>query len=133
MNAKYVVPFFALLSIALFINAKKVKVKVEAKQQADTIVVYSADARAIIDQKCFGCHNPESKSEKARKKLMWDKLPQLSKAAQLKTVNGILEVLSKGEMPPEKYLQFKPEGKLSEAEVKTLTAWAETNAKKLMQ
>lgn len=133
MKTHYLIPFLAALTVGLFIRAQKVEVTAESKQQVDTVVAYTADARAIIDKKCFGCHNPDSKNEKARKKLMWDELPKLAKAKQLKTVNDMLEVLGKGEMPPEKFLQFKPEAKLSEAEVQTLTGWAESNAKKLMQ
>lgn len=45
----------------------------------------------------------------------------------------MLEVLAEGKMPPEKFLEFKPEAKLTEAEANTLTEWAETNAKKLMK
>ena len=46
-------------------------------------------------------------------------------------MNEVLEVLAEGEMPPEKFLQFKPEAKLTEAEITTLSSWAEANAKKL--
>jgi Haem-binding domain len=62
---------------------------------------------------------------------MWDELPKLSKAKQLKTVNDMLEVLSEGSMPPEKFLATKPEAKLTDEEKNTLFAWAEANAKKL--
>lgn len=134
MKTKFTVPFLAVLSVCLFIRAQKIDSAPESQVQAvDTVVAYTAEARAIIDQKCFGCHNPESKNEKGKKKLQWDELPKLAKASQSKTMNDMLEVLAEGSMPPEKFLQFKPEAKLTEAEVTTLTAWAETNAKKLMK
>jgi hypothetical protein len=132
MKTRFLIPFLAVLAVSLFIRAQRIEVDADYKiQQVDTVVTYSTEARAIIDQKCFGCHNPEAKNEKSKKKLQWDELPKLPKAKQLKTINDMLEVLAEGSMPPEKFLQFKPEAKLTEAEVTTLTTWAETNAKKL--
>lgn len=134
MKTNYAIPALAILAVCLFIRAQRISPDADLKSQAvDTVVVYTADARAIIDQKCFGCHNPESKNEKARKKLMWDDLPKLAKDKQLKTVNDMMEVLAEGKMPPAKFLEFKPEAKLSEAESNTLANWAEANAKKLMR
>ena len=134
MKTTYALSVLAVLTLGLFIRAQKVEPVKESKiQSVDTVVSYSAEARAIIDQKCFGCHNPKGKNEKARKKLMWDELPTLAKSAQSKKVNDILEVLDEGSMPPEKFLEFKPEAKLTEGEAKVLTAWAEENAKKLLQ
>jgi cytochrome c551/c552 len=134
MKTKFTVPIIAVLSVCLFIRAQKIDPTPDGKvQSVDTIVVYTADARAIIDQKCFGCHNPEAKNEKARKKLMWDELPKLAKDKQLKTMNDMLEVMGEGKMPPAKFLEFKPEAKLTDAEAKTLTDWAEANAIKLMK
>ena len=134
MKTSLIVTLIAGGTALLFIRAGRVQVAPESKAQgADTVVNYTVDARAIIDKKCFGCHNPEAKNEKARKKLMWDELPKLAKDKQLKVVNDILEVLGEGSMPPEKFLQMKPEAKLSEDEVNALTEWAEANAKKLMK
>ena len=133
MKTNYFIPFLAIIAVCLFIRAQKIDLTESKQETADTVVAYTADARAIIDQKCFGCHNPEAKNEKARKKLMWDDLPKLAKDKQLKTVNAMLEVLAESKMPPAKFLEFKPEAKLTEAEASTLTAWAETNAKKLMK
>ena len=134
MKTKLTISVLTLLVVCLFIRAQRIDPAPESKlQSVDTVVAYTADARAIIDQKCFGCHNPEAKNEKSKKKLMWDDLPKLAKAKQLKTMNDMLEVLAEGKMPPAKFLEFKPEAKLTEAEATTLTAWAEDNAKKLMK
>lgn len=131
MKIPFLISLMALLFCCLFIQAKKVPGPATTTQAADTVVSYSVEARAIIDQKCFGCHNPEAKNEKAKKKLLWDDLPKNAKAKQLKSMNDMLEVLAEGSMPPEKFLQFKPEAKLTEAEITTLSTWAEANAKKL--
>ena len=134
MKTTYTILFLALIAVCLFIRAQRIDPAPESKlQTVDTVVAYTADARAIIDNKCFGCHNPEAKNEKARKKLMWDELPKLAKDKQLKTMNDMLEVMAESKMPPAKFLEFKPEAKLTEAEATTLTNWAEANAKKLMK
>ncbi len=123
----------ALASSFLFIRAQQVPSPVNPQEPVDTVINYAVEARAIIDQKCFGCHNPEAKNEKAKKKFMWDELPKSARQNQLKVMNDLLEVLNEGKMPPEKFLQFKPEAKLTEAESSTLWAWAGANAKKLNQ
>jgi hypothetical protein len=131
MKTPLFISLLALVFCSLFIQAKKAPIAKSKIQTVDTVITYSVEARAIIDQKCFGCHNPEAKNEKARKKLMWDELPKNAKAKQLKLMNDMLEVLAEGKMPPEKFLEFKPEAKLTETEITTLSTWAEANAKKL--
>jgi hypothetical protein len=122
----------AAMACFLFIRGNKIE-QTTGIIYADTIVVFSADARAIIDNKCFGCHNPESKNEKAKKKLQWDQIPALPKAKQVSLMDEVLEVLEKGEMPPQKFLESKPEAKLTEDEVKVLKEWASANADMLMK
>lgn len=83
-----------------------------------------ADVKAVVDQKCYGCHNANSKNEKAKEKFDWDATGELKKAKRMAAMDKIAEVLEKGEMPPQKFLEFKPEGKLSDAELATLKAWS---------
>lgn len=80
--------------------------------------------KAIVDQKCYGCHNAESKNEKGKKKLDWDEFEASKKAKQLATKGKIVEVLESGDMPPAKFLENKPEGKLTETELATLLEWS---------
>jgi cytochrome c551/c552 len=123
----------ACVAIFLFVRSNKIEKQDQLPANPDTVVVFSPEARAIIDNKCFGCHNPESKNEKAKKKLQWDNIPTLAKAKQIAMLDEILEVLEKGEMPPAKFLEMKPEARLTEEEAKLLTDWANTNADKLMK
>jgi hypothetical protein len=126
-------PIAALLITVFFIQAKKPS-KIENNYLlADTVIEFTPEVRVVIDQKCFGCHNPNAKNEKAKGKLQWDSIAYLSKAKQIATMDDIIEVLEKGSMPPEKYLSFKPEAKLTEEEVKLLTEWANANADRLLK
>jgi len=80
--------------------------------------------KAIVEQKCYGCHNAESKNEKGKKKLDWDEFEASKKSMQLATKGKIAEVLESGDMPPAKFLENKPEGKLTETELATLIEWS---------
>jgi uncharacterized membrane protein len=102
--------------------------------KADTMVIaYSGKVKAIIDNKCYGCHNPKSRSEKAKGKLNWDALPTLSKVDQISRLDKIVKVLDKGEMPPKKYLEHKPEGKLTSEETIILRDWAQKTSDILLK
>jgi hypothetical protein len=83
-----------------------------------------ANVKAIVETKCYGCHNVNSKNEKGKAKLDWDAFEATKKSKQLATKGKIAEVLEKGDMPPKKFLENKPEGKLTEAELATLMDWS---------
>lgn len=83
-----------------------------------------ANVKAVVDEKCYGCHNANSKNEKAKAKLDWDALGKMKKAKRIAAMGEIAEVLEKGEMPPKKFLEFKPEAKLSDSDLATLKEWS---------
>lgn len=89
-----------------------------------------ADVKAVVEQKCYGCHNAESKNEKGKKKLDWDVFEAEKKSKQLATMSKINEVLTEGDMPPARYLENRPEGKLSEEQLATLKEWSAGKKKK---
>ncbi len=91
------------------------------------------NVKAIVDNKCFGCHNAESQSEKAKEKLLWDQLDQLSKSKLVSTFSDIEEVLNENKMPPEKFLANKPEKKLTDEEKEILKSWAVATSEKLIK
>jgi uncharacterized membrane protein len=91
------------------------------------------NVKSVLDNKCFGCHNVDGTSDKAKKKLLLDKLDDLSKAKQIATLGEIGEVVSEGAMPPEKFLEQKPEAKLSEDEQKVLIEWTEQASDDLLK
>ena len=90
------------------------------------------NVKAVVDNKCFGCHNAESQNDKAKEKLRWDQLDQLSKAKLVSTFSDIEEVLDEGKMPPEKFLEKKPEKKLTDEEKQILKSWAVSTSEKLI-
>lgn len=89
-----------------------------------------ADVKAVVESKCYGCHNAEAKNEKGKKKLDWDEFEASKKSKQLATMSKINEVLIENAMPPEKFLEFKPEGKLTDEEKAVLMEWSTGKKKK---
>ena len=91
------------------------------------------NVKSVIDNKCFGCHNVDAKSDKAKDKLLFDKLDELSKVKLIAKLGDIGEAVGEGNMPPEKFIEQKPEANLSEEERKLLVEWSEQAADKLME
>ncbi len=90
------------------------------------------NVKVVLDNKCFGCHNIESSSDKAKDKLLLDQLDKLSKSKLVLTLGGIEEVINENKMPPEKFLEKKPEKKLTEEEENLIKEWAVITADKLI-
>ncbi len=98
-----------------------------------TAVKYSGNIKTIIDNKCYGCHNNQSRGVKARIKLNFDSLALVTKVNQLSTLDKIVEVLDKGEMPPKQFLERKPEGKMTDEETVALKGWAQKASDALLK
>ena len=123
------IPVAALVGL-LFLQANP-------KPEADTLVALHPEApalpsevKAIVQQKCYGCHNAESKNEKGKAKLDWDELEAAKKSKALATMGKITEELEEGSMPPARFLESNPDKKLTEAELETLMEWSTGKKKK---
>ncbi len=91
------------------------------------------DVMAIIDNKCYGCHNNESKSSKSKGKLNFDKFKDgYSKSKTISKLGKISKDLHKNEMPPEKFLAKYPDKTLTADESKLIIDWAEGQRKTLI-
>ncbi|WP_258105709.1 hypothetical protein [Marinoscillum sp. MHG1-6] len=86
----------------------------------------TADVMAIVDNKCIGCHKPDSKNEDAKEELIWAELPTMKQMHLAKKLYAMQEVLEDGEMPPEKAIKKYPNIKLTDEEVMTLMKWTES-------
>ncbi|GAB2483498.1 hypothetical protein GCM10027164_10970 [Algoriphagus taiwanensis] len=122
------IPALALTAL-LFLQANP-------KPEADNLIslhpeapALPADVKAIVQQKCYGCHNAESKNEKGKAKLDWDALEAAKKSKALATMGKITEELEEGAMPPTRFLENNPDKKLTEEETATLLAWSKGKKK----
>ncbi len=119
MKKLYIIPFTIFVGL-LFLQGKSAFNSSSVAPDADL----PTEVKAVVDKKCYGCHNANSKNEKGKAKLDWDALTKQKKSKRVGTMGKISEVLEKGEMPPKKFLEMKPEAALSEAELATLVAWS---------
>lgn len=128
MKKRFLFPSLAILGLLFFQGTTKTVTDAE-----NTLHVVEADmpanVKAVVDQKCYGCHNAESKNEKGKKKLDWDAFEASKRSKQIAAKGKILEVLENGDMPPAKFLENKPEGKLTAAELATLMDWSKSKRK----
>jgi len=127
MKRRFLVPSLAILGLLFFQGTTKT-IPVSENLHVEEADM-PANVKAVVDQKCYGCHNAASKNEKGKAKLDWDAFEASKRAKQLATKGKILEVLESGDMPPKKFLENKPEGKLSEAELATLMDWSKSKKK----
>ncbi len=97
----------------------------------DTYDSIPSEVKAIIDNKCYGCHNSESKNMKGRKKLSFDKLDKMSTYKQIGKYEGIHETISESKMPPKKFLAKYPNKALTSDEKETLISWAAKKGEEL--
>lgn len=94
---------------------------------------YTAEAKKVIDRKCYGCHSDQGESKDAKEALMWDSLPNLSKSSQVATLDHIIKVLKEKKMPPEGVVKKYPEMKMSPEDTRILQSWAESMADNLLK
>jgi len=88
--------------------------------------------KAIVDNKCFGCHNDESKNDDAKKDLNFSTFDELSKMSQISAYKKITEVLEEQKMPPQKFLEHFPDKNITAEERTALLEWAQNEAKALV-
>jgi len=129
MKKLFLIPFVAIIGL-LFLQGKSVTSSESATITDAMHAELPANVKAVVDQKCYGCHNANSKNEKGKAKLDWDAVDQMKKSKRMAAMGKIAEVLEKGEMPPKKFLENKPEAALSEAELATLVEWSAGKKKK---
>lgn len=131
---KYYLIVLALITGFLFIRASLNQPTQEVKTNPQVPgFEIPQDVQAVIDNSCYGCHNSDSKNEKGKKKMMFDKLGELTKAKLVGKLAEIEEVVTKGDMPPEKVVTDHPEMALNEETANTLAGWAHRTATHLTE
>ncbi|HSO85172.1 MAG TPA: heme-binding domain-containing protein [Draconibacterium sp.] len=123
--------FFPIVLI-VFLFASFLATAAENPTESKTVKMPD-DVKAIIEKSCFGCHNTDSKNDKAKEKLDLKTIDSLTNPKMISALKEIAEVIDENEMPPAKFLEKFPDKKLTDAEKKTLMDWANNEAKSLMK
>jgi len=84
------------------------------------------EVKAILDHKCMECHSNDSKGGISKMKINFDKLANGDYATgkTISKLEKITKALTKGKMPPQKFLNKYPGKKLTDDESKLLLSWA---------
>ncbi len=94
---------------------------------------FPAEVKEILKTSCYDCHSDAATNKKAIEAVNFDKWNDMKATKQISKLDAVCEVISKDEMPPEKYLKNKPEHALSDAQKVTICSWADQEASKLMK
>lgn len=128
MRKKCLIPGFLILflfgSLLAFSTEKPAKAHIQKLPE---------NVKAIIDKSCIGCHNTDSKNEDAKEELDFKKLDGLSEMKKISAYKHIGETVEENEMPPKKFLENRPEKKLTNEEKEILIKWAKKEAEALVK
>lgn len=121
-----------VFSYLLFSYTTDPKPNIERVLNSDIIDI-PENVRSIIDNKCINCHSTESKSQKSKMKMNFDKFTngKYSNSKLVSKFGKITKELNKNDMPPEKYLAKNPDKTLTKEESELLISWA-TKQRKIL-
>ncbi len=124
----------ALFSMILFLgfNFPEEHEKAVEAHKASKVKIPD-DIQPIIKKSCFGCHNSNSRNEKAKTKLQFDQLEHMKKKEAVAILGKIYEEVKKGDMPPPKFLEHFTDAKPTDEEVQKILTWTHDDAMKMMK
>ncbi len=95
--------------------------------------VFPEEIGAILESSCYDCHTTGAKSKDALKAVQFDLWDDYRVTKKIGLLGEICEMVEEGKMPPQKYLEHKPDRKLTEAQKKQLCDWTRKESDRLMQ
>ncbi len=124
-NTKIIIPFILLITLIFFSFTKELNEDYIAISVIVPIEI-PAEVKAVLDNKCTGCHSNDAKGGKSKMKMNFDKFTngEYSTGKTISKLGKITKQLDKGKMPPKKYLDKYPDKKLTEEENQLLVNWA---------
>ncbi len=87
----------------------------------------------ILSNSCYDCHTTGSQADKALDALDFKQWEAYKLTKKISLLTKICEVVEKGEMPPEKYLNKNPGKALSESDIKTICNWTKKESENLIK
>lgn len=121
-----------LLSLILIITAGFIVVAFTNPPQEKPAAQFPADIQKIFETSCFDCHTDLSSNPKSKGKLNFTTWDSLSAAKKVGKLQDISDVVSKGDMPPGKYLEKFPEKAITKEQKDLVIKWAAETSDKLM-
>lgn len=90
------------------------------------------EVHTLLASSCYDCHSAGSKSEDALKAVNFEDWEEYRASKKVAVLGDICQVVEKGKMPPEKYLNRNPDKKLSETQKKLICEWTREASEKLL-
>ena len=119
-NIKTIISASAVLLSVCIANPMKAQ---GVQKEVDKSKPVPAAVTAIVEKSCIGCHSDDG-SSLAKMHVNFTKWSEYSAEEQTSTGQDIVKMVTKGKMPPKKFLKNNPEAKLTDAEKKTICDWA---------
>jgi uncharacterized membrane protein len=130
MKAKVIILIAILFTATAFMSFKYTEKFVNDSAPQGAAFTIPAKIKTIIDNKCYDCHNNNSKSKKGKMKLNFDKLNALKIYKLVGKLDNISEAVTDGDMPPKKAIEKYPDLKLTKDEISALSGWADNYVEK---
>ena len=128
---KHLIALITVVAVGFFFMNFTIQTEENSNLGKKTNFEIPENIQGIIDNSCYGCHHTDSKNEKGKKKLDFDKLAKLKTYKLVGKLADISETVAESEMPPEKAVKKYPELKLSDEDKAKLGNWAKTTAEEL--
>jgi hypothetical protein len=130
---KNILSVIVLITFALAVMAFTLpSVRMINPPQDQKAVLFPENVGLIFETSCYDCHSDAASNAKAKLKLNFSKWNELSDSKKVGKMEGINEVIQKGDMPPGKYLEKFPEKVLSKDHKDVISKWVTEESAKLM-
>jgi len=100
--------------------------------QEQVASVFPENVQKIFETSCFDCHSEAASNAKAKMKLNFSKWSELSDSKKVGKMEEINEVITKGDMPPAKYVSNHPEKTVGQEQKDIIAKWVVEESAKLM-
>jgi len=120
--------FFAALVLLAFTLPYNLNTNPPQEKVAD----FPEDVQKILETSCFDCHSEAASHAKAKSKLNFSKWAKYSDSKKVGKLESINEVITEGDMPPQKYLNKYPDNSLSQDKKDIIGKWITETSSKLM-
>ena len=91
------------------------------------------EVNQILVASCYDCHSSAGQNDDAKKALNFESWDDYRLTKQIGLLGEIAEVVEEDKMPPSKYLEFKPDRKLSESQKELIIKWTDEASEALME
>jgi mono/diheme cytochrome c family protein len=98
----------------------------------DKTALFPDNIAKTFETSCYDCHGADASNAKAKAKLNFGNWADLSDSKKVAKLENIAEVVSKGDMPPGRYIEKNAAAALSQEQKDAVGKWAKEESDKLL-